>query len=77
MESTSINDVANQLFKHLMTIDPLGATLMGDRSYDNELARLNREKETEFKQQRALIRESAELIDVSSLTEQELSLIHI
>ena len=71
MESTSINDVANQLFKHLMTIDPLGATLMGDRSYDNELARLNREKETEFKQQRALIRESAELIDVSSLTEQE------
>ena len=68
----SVNELANQLFVHLMSSNPLEASLMGDRKYDRDLAHLNREHEMELAHQRAAIRKAALDLNPSALSAQEL-----
>ena len=70
-QQASIADLADQLFTHLMVSDPLGATLTGDRSYDEQLVHLDRDHETKLAQQRKQIRDAAEGIDPTGLSQQD------
>ena len=54
-----------------MECDPLGASLMGDRSYDKQLVNLNRTHEEQLATKRETIRQQALEIDASSLNEQD------
>lgn len=70
--SELLTDLADQLFRHLMETDPLGASLMGDRSYDRDLAQLNREHDQKFVKTREKIRQRALELNVDELTPQEI-----
>jgi uncharacterized protein (DUF885 family) len=70
--NAQIADLARQLFDHLMECDPLGASLMGDRKYDGQLATLNREHEEALAEKRRAIRDAAAAIDPLALSQQDL-----
>jgi uncharacterized protein (DUF885 family) len=70
--SAEIADLAQQLFAHLMECDPLGASLMGDRTYDSQLTTLKREHEEQLAAKRRTIRDGALAVDATTLSEQDL-----
>jgi len=70
--NAQISELAQQLFAHLMECDPLGASLMGDRTYDSQLATLKREHEEQLAAKRRQIREAAAAIDATTLSQQDL-----
>ena len=70
--NAQLSELAHQLFAHLMECDPLGASLMGDRTYDSQLATLKREHEEQLAAKRRQIREAAAAIDSATLSQQDL-----
>ena len=67
-----ISDLAQQLFDHIMASDPLGASLIGDRSFDKKLSNLDPSHEATLAAQRGMIRDAALAVDPTQLSQQDL-----
>ncbi len=66
-----VAEIAQTLLDHAMASDPLDATLIGFRQYDDLLADLSRAHDVELAAQRAEIRSTALAIDPADLSAQD------